>query len=240
MDERLRELMKLGREAYKKKEYSRAETYLIQVMEGQDRYADVYNMLGVIYHDRGLFSKAQKNFAQALEINPNYTEAALNLAVTCNDLGRYEEAKEIYAKVLSVGRTEPGELDPFVRGKIANMYAEIGDVYFSSALYENAATEYRKALTMGPGFVDIRLKLAQALRDGGDREGAIAEFRNILADRPTFVAARVHLGITLYAQGKYTEAIAEWREALRIDPANKSCKMYLNLVKDGTSKPGEP
>jgi tetratricopeptide (TPR) repeat protein len=235
MDERTKEMLKLGREAYKKKEYSRAESYLAQVMEQHDNFADVFNMLGVIYHDRGLFSKAQKNFERALAINPGYTEAALNLAVTYNDLGRYEEAKAIYGKVLQSGKNEPGELDPFVRGKIANMYADIGDVYQSSGLYDQAADEYRKALSMGPGFVDIRLKLAQVLRDCGKREEALVEFKRILEDRPTFVPARVHLGITLYAQGRYPEAVAAWKEALRIDPGNKSCQMYLNLVKDGNS-----
>lgn len=232
MDERARELLKMGREAYRKKEYSRAEDHLSQLLELHNDFADVYNMLGVIFHDRGLFSKAQKSFQRALEINPSYTEAAMNLAVTHNDLGRYEEARRIYGSLLAGGRSEPGDLDPFVRGKVANMYAEIGDVYQSSGLHERAAIEFRKALDLGPGFVDIRLKLAQALSDGGNRDDAVSELRQILNDRPTFVAARVHLGITLYAQGKHSDAVAEWREALRLDPSNKSCQMYLNLVKE--------
>ena len=89
MDEQTKDFLKLGRDAYRKKEYSRADDYLTRVAEQHDDFADVFNMLGVIYHDRGLFSKAQQNFERALAINPRYTEAALNLAVTYNDLGRY-------------------------------------------------------------------------------------------------------------------------------------------------------
>jgi tetratricopeptide (TPR) repeat protein len=233
MDDKTKELLKLGREAYRKKEYSRAESYLAQVVEDQGAFADVFNMLGVIYHDRGLFSKAQKNFERALSINPNYTEAALNLAVTYNDLGRYEEARAIYARVLEVGKNEPGELDPFVRGKVANLYADIGDIYQSAGLYDTAAVEYRRALTLGPGFVDIRLKLAQSLRDAGKREEALEELRRVIQERPSFVPARVHLGITLYSMGRLAEAVAEWQEALRLEPDNRSCQMYLNLIKDG-------
>jgi len=230
MDERTKEALRLGRDAYKKKEYSRAESYLLQVLENHSGFADVHNMLGVIFHDRGLFSKAQGHFEKALEINPNYTEAALNLAVTYNDLGRYEDAKRVYGQALANSRTEPGELDPFVRGKIANMYADIGDVFSSSGLYDLAAAEYEKALSMAPGFVDIRLKLAQALRDAGKHEDAIAQFKKILQDRPGYASARIHLGITLYAVGRNDEAVEQWQEVLRQDPENRSCKMYLNLV----------
>jgi len=230
MDERTKELLRLGRDAYRKKEYSRAESVLTQVLEKHEAFADVHNMLGVIYHDRGLFSKAQGHFEQALQINPGYTEAALNLAVTYNDLGRYEDAKQVYGQALARSRAEPGELDPFVRGKISNMYADIGDVYLSSGLQGQAADEYRKALSLAPGFVDIRLKLAQALRDDGHHDQAIEQFRRILEERPAYTAARIHLGITLYALGRNDEAVAEWREALRQDPDNRSCQMYLNLV----------
>jgi tetratricopeptide (TPR) repeat protein len=232
MDERIKEILRLGRDAYKKKEYSRAESYLTEVLEKHDGFADVHNMLGVICHDRGLFSKAQDHFERALAINPGYTEAALNLAVTYNDLGRYEDAKRVYGEALARSQAVPGELDPFVRGKISNMYAEIGDVFASSGLYDEASVEFEKALSLAPGFVDIRLKLAQSLRDSGKHESAIEQFRRILADRPGYVAARVHLGITLYATGKIAEAVKEWEEVLRQDPENGSCRMYLNLVSE--------
>jgi tetratricopeptide (TPR) repeat protein len=232
MDEQIRDLLKLGRDAYSKKEYARAEGYLIKVAEKQGNYADVHNMLGVIYHDQSLFTKAQQHFEMALAINPAYTEAALNLAVTYNDLGRYSDAKETFNRALTASRANPGDLDPFVQGKIANMYAEIGDVYQAAGLYELAVTEYRKALALGPGFVDIRLKLGQALRDQGLQEEAVSEFKHILQERPSFMSARIHLGVTLYSMGRTQEAIAEWKGALQIDPENKSCQMYLNLVKE--------
>lgn len=235
MDEKTKDLLKLGRDAYRKKEYSRAESYLTRVLEKHDNFADVYNMLGVVFHDRGLFTKAQQHFERALAINPRYTEAALNLAVTYNDLGRYNDAKEVFNQALSASRAEPGELDPFVRGKIANMYAEIAEVYQAAGLYEQAQSEFEKALALGPGFVDIRLRLAQSLRDQSKQEEALEQLARILQDRPTYVAAHVHMGVTLYSLGRKTEAAASWKEALRLDPANKSCQMYLNMLKEEQS-----
>ena len=56
MDERLKQLLVLGREHYERREYDRAERVLRQVLELTDRYADVFNMLAVICHDRGDFA----------------------------------------------------------------------------------------------------------------------------------------------------------------------------------------
>ncbi len=239
MDEHTKKNLRLGRDAYKKKEYTRAESYLTQVIEKHETFADVHNMLGIIYHDRGLFSKAQGHFERAMAINPGYTEAALNLAVTYNDLGRYEEAKKIYAQALSNSRSEPGELDPFVRGKVANMYAEIGDVYASSGLFQAAASEYEKALAMAPQFVDIRLKLGQVLRDSGKQQEAVEQFNLIIKQRPQYIAAHIHLGITLYAMGKKEQAIHEWQEVLNQDPDNRSCQMYMNLIAKQKDHPAD-
>src|SRR5262245_3768988 len=99
MDERLKQLLVLGREHYERREYDRAEHVLRQVVEKTDRFADVYNMLAVILHERGDFAGAEKYFEHAVELNPNYTEALLNLAVTYNDLGKYEAARQVYSRI---------------------------------------------------------------------------------------------------------------------------------------------
>ena len=70
-----------GRDYYDNREYDKAEPLLLEVAESQAGFADVMNMLGVIYHDRGEVGRAQEYFEKALRLNPRYTEAALNLAV---------------------------------------------------------------------------------------------------------------------------------------------------------------
>src|SRR5512147_1234073 len=211
MDESLKQALTLGRGYYQKKEYGRAEQYLSQVVERNQSFADVYNMLGVIYHDQGQYQKAQRAFEAALRLNPGYTDAALNLAVTYNDTGKYRQAQETYQQALTRSGAAPGKLDHFVEGKLANMYADIGDVYLSSGLYAEAIAEYRRALTLGPGFADIRCKLAGALRDAGEREAAISEYQEIVRQNPQYVPARLNLGLSLLAAGKKDEAVKHWR-----------------------------
>src|SRR5262249_27745328 len=153
--------------------------------------ADIFNMLGVIYHDQGRYAQAQEAFEQAMRINPSYTEAALNLAVTYNDLGKYHEAKEIYSKAMVRSRGEPRSLDPFAKGKIANMHAELGDAYAGLGLADEAVREFEKALSLCPGFVDIRTKLGLGLRDMGRAEEALRELRAVKQLNPSFLPGRI-------------------------------------------------
>jgi len=233
MDERTKQLLSLGREHYDKREFDKAEHYLRQVLErGEGRgFADVFNMMGVIHHDRGRFDDAQAAFEEALSINPNYTEAALNLAVTYNDLGRYDEAKRIYGAALSRGDQTPGQLDPFVKGKIANLHAEVAQAYTDAGMPGDAMHELRKAILLCPTFADLRLKLSNLYRQTGDLDAAKFELDEAIAARPRYLPAHVALGVTLLSQGNAKAAIAAWEKALEIDPEHKAAQMYLRMAK---------
>jgi tetratricopeptide (TPR) repeat protein len=231
MDDQLRQLISLGKDFFEKRQYVEAERFLSQVVERSQSFADVYQMLGVIYHDQGQPARAQRAFEAALRINPAYTEAALNLAVLYNDAGRYTEARELYEGALRRSTTSPGALDPFIKGKIANMYADIGDVYAASAHLQEAIDEYRRAVTLCPHFVDIRLKLAGALRDKGDRAAALTELEGCVKEHPSFVPARIALGVCLYGANRVPEAEKVWREVLTLSPGHRGAEMYLSLIR---------
>ena len=238
MDEILKEKLALGRFHYVRREFARAEQYLTQVVEGNPTFADVYNMLGDCFHDQGHYQKAQRAFEAALRLNPAYTDAARTLASTYNDTGRYKEAQEAYQQALSTAGAAPGQLDNFVRGKLANMYADIGDVYLSSGLYLEAIAELRRALALCPNFVDIRARLAAALRDSGRRDEAIVEYEEVVRQNPVFIPGRLNLGLSLYAAGRKSEAADQWNEVLRVSPGNHSAELYLKFA--GIDPSGAP
>jgi tetratricopeptide (TPR) repeat protein len=231
MDEKVRNLMALAKEHYAKGELAQAEIYLSQVAREHRQFADLHNMLGVIAHGQGRFPDAESHFEEALKINPSYTEAALNLAVTYNDLGKYRQAKEVYAQAMAHSKDEPRQLDPFAKGKLANMHAEVGDAYHGLGLFDESAAEFRKALALCPHFADIRTRLATVLRDMGDREEAVAQLETAKQNNPRYLPARINLGVTLFSLGRRDEAQREWESVLSEDPTNKSCLMYLSLLK---------
>ncbi|MBI1944335.1 MAG: tetratricopeptide repeat protein [Deltaproteobacteria bacterium] len=236
MDEKLREALAAGRDLYRQKEFLRAEPYLAQVAQANVPYADVYNMLGVIYHDMGQFSRAQQCFEEAIKINPAYTEASLNLAVTYNDMGRYADAKELYLGALTSSTRPGGKLDSFVMGKLANMYADIASVFSAAGAFEEAIGEYRRALALRPTFVDLRLKLAEALRDAGRPQDALRELKAILAQNPDYLPARIHHGLTLFSTGDAAAAIGELAQVVADHPENARAKLYLDMIRSHAAK----
>ena len=246
-DEAARQLAADGRRHFERGDYDAALECLEKIREETGGFADLLNMLGVIYHSREQFDEAEQAFERALAINPAYTDAALNLSVTYNDRGKYREAREIYtmaveraAATRGQDEAKEGAIDPFVRGKISNMHAELGDAYADILHYEDAIREYEQALSMSPSFVDIRTRLGNVLREAGRPEEAVAHYRMAKAQRPEFLPARLALGVTLFSLKRREEAIAEWRECVSFAPADRRATVYLRMVEApaGAPEPG--
>ena len=232
----VKELIHLGKQLFDKKQYDRAEHYLLQALKTAPKYADVHNLLGVIYHIHGRFQEAITSFQEALKINPQYTEALLNLAVLYNDLGQYRDAKNLYS---ALKKRQPGKdarIEPVLRGKLSNLHAEIGDIYRSIGLQLLAIQEYRKALDLNPAYHDIRTKLGQALRENNKYDESKKEFQTVLKAKQQYNPARIQLGVTLFALGKMNEAKKTWTQALSHNPQDEYAKMYLRLANAGNKK----
>jgi tetratricopeptide (TPR) repeat protein len=229
MNEHTKQGLLLGREYYQKREFDKAEPALRQVLESTERLADVHDMLGVICHSRGSFAQAEYHFERALAINPTYTEAALNLAVTYNDRGKYEAARNVYSRIRGAASDDSHDLDPFARGKIANMHAEVAQAYADAGLVREAIEEYEKAVRLCPQFADLRTKLGTLLRGENDLSRARKQYEEAIRARPSYVPARVLLGVTLLSQGHAEAAAEEWRKALEIEPDNVPARMYLRI-----------
>jgi tetratricopeptide (TPR) repeat protein len=227
MDEHTKQLLLLGREHYQKREFDKAESALRTVVEQNDRLADVHDMLGVICHSRGNFAQAEYHFERALAINPSYTEAALNLAVTYNDRGKYEAARQVYTRIKGA---PSGGLDPFARGKIANMHAEVGQAYADAGLPREAIAEYEKAVRLCPQFADLRTRLGTMLREVNELARAREQYEAAIGARPNYVPARMQLGVTLLSLSETEGAAEQWRKVLEIEPENARAKMYLRML----------
>jgi tetratricopeptide (TPR) repeat protein len=237
MDEHLKQLLLLGREHYQKREFDKAEYLLKQVVASTDRYADVFDMLGVIAHSRGDFAQAEQHFEKAVGLNPNYTEAQLNLMVTYNDLGKYDSARAIYSTIGSRG-AEGGSGDPFAKGKIANMHADVAQAYQDAGMIPDAITELEKAVKLCPHFADLRTRLAALYRDTSQMQRAREQLELAKASNPNYAQARVLLGVVLLSSGDVAAARSEFEAVLESDPENKSAQMYLKIA--NASQPKAP
>lgn len=226
-----RKLSAEGDEFFQKGDYESAERRYQKIIAAGYRYADVFNKLGLIYYNEGFFEKAAGYFEKALATNPKYTEVSLNLAITYNELGKYDMARAIYARARKMRENEGGKLDPFVKGKLANLHFETGEVYYEMGMLEEAMAEYGKASALRPDFVDVKVKMGMAFRDSGLLDLAIHEFKDAKEMNPNYAPAGINLGITYYSLSKFKMAEEEWLDVQKKHPGNKTVEMYLRLLK---------
>jgi tetratricopeptide (TPR) repeat protein len=235
MNRDLATLITLGKRAYAEMDFRRAEALLREAISAGANYPDIHFTLGLISHHEGNFDAAVREFRRSLALNPEYAEALMSLAITLNEMGRYEEAREAHRKAASsltrIGKTSP---DNKLAGKIANLHAELGVLYLATGRIEEAIEEYRKALRVAPGFPDLRVRLATALREAGRLEEGLGELEITLSSRPDLVPALAQRGIILYLLGRNAEARDAWEKALFRDPLNKLVQLYLNTLERET------
>ncbi len=229
----VKDSLELGRRYFENREYDKAEKYLTEAVKAGDKFADVHNMLGMIYYERGEFKEARREFMRALELNPSYTEAGLNLALTCNDLGMYAEGMEAFQSAVASRHGRPVGLDPYVKGKLANLYAAAGDLYSAAGRYEQAVEEYERALSLCPHYVDIWNKLGCTWRDAGKYEKAVETFyRAMQSTGGRYTPLHLNLGVTYYAMGRTEEALRHWKSVLKTDPSNEKARLYCRMVEN--------
>ena len=73
---------------------------------------------------------------------------------------------------------QPRGLDPFARGKIANMHADLGGVCAGFGMHGGAVRECSGSLGLCPEFVDLRVRLGDVYRDMGLFNAAIADLES--------------------------------------------------------------
>ena len=140
--------------------YLRVKKYnaALEILERASlRYPDAANITmlkGVVYHRQSKFADAIKEFSSALNKNPEYLEASLNLCITLCDLGQNDEAAEIYRSIELKNRSR-NSIPKVIKGKLANSHADNGRAYHKAGMLQEAASEFRKALSLYEKMPDI-------------------------------------------------------------------------------------
>ena len=225
------ELIRIGKAAFAKADYRRAERHLKEALKKKAEYPDIHYTLGLIEHQKGNYSQAVEWFEKAIALHPEYAEAMFSMSITLNDMGQYEKARSIYDRasaIISHSGISPEK--NMVRGRIANLHLELGELYLALGQYDEAIFEYRKALKVAPAYLDVRVRLVMALREAGRMEAAMTEVEALLAESPRNASALIQKGILLYLTGDWSNARATWEEALYADPFNKVIRIYLNAL----------
>jgi Tfp pilus assembly protein PilF len=184
-----------------------------------------FNTLGVAYMNQQKFADAQKHFEQALAADPKFAVARLNLGIALLSQQKLEPAR---AALEEAARQLPQ--DPYAWYNLGLVYKDSGDTekgitafkhvteltpeadghYFVGYLesqrqhYDEAVTEFEKALAAYPFHASAEFGIARAYQRKGDLKSArehLARFQKITTE---------HLGTPFGAgygdQGRYSLA----------------------------------
>lgn len=203
---------------------------LQELLASRPGFADAHYWVGLAHERQGQLDLAAQSLEEALRLNPGYVEARLALACVCEQRGEWSRARALAESARAAAAPGRGGLDATTLGKLANLYAALGDAWREAGAPREAAEAYRRALDLGPRYHDVRLRLAAALREAGLPRQALAELERILRADPAQPAARVQLGVTLWSVGRRDEAARAWRAALDADPSLDHARAYLRMA----------
>ena len=206
-----------------------AEKLIKSTLSDYGSMANLHNLLGTIYHKQSKFLDAVKQFELALRINQNFVEAGLNLAATLCDLGRYEEARSVFGGLKNA--IDPNKKQPLLLlGRLANKHADCGKAYEDSQMLNEAAQEYRKALSLYTELPDVRYRLAKIYMTLGKFEKAKVELETIVKNNPDTCQPLSLLGVIYNKLGKIGLAKDFWLKAQQVDPRDPVSKAYLAIT----------
>ncbi len=237
MEAELKQVLNQATAAFQAGDYEVAEPRLLALVERPPVFANVYNMLGFIYSQRGLPEKAVDLFRRALAINPNYTEAQLNLTITLADMGVYDQALDEFGKAHDRERLAGAPVASPVRDRLANAHANLGRLYHELRLYDHAVAEFDKALMWAPRFADLHWRRAQSFAENGALEEAARGLQRALEINPRYTQAYLDLGLVFMRRGDQDQAVQLWQKALSLDPENRLASIYLRQVEEHPATP---
>lgn len=81
-----------------------------------------------------------------------------------------------------------------------------------------AAAAFRRALAIEPGYWPARLRLADALMNGGDLDASRTEYEALVRDFPELAVAHYDLGRLLWTRGDAAAAVERYRRAVELEP----------------------
>jgi tetratricopeptide (TPR) repeat protein len=224
-------LLARARERFVVQDYYGTVHLLETVVDSGRAFADVHHLLGVSLSLLGQTDRALKELERALELNPHYVEALIHRGLVLNELGRTLEAEESFGRAASSldQKTADGLASP-IAAQLANRHAELADTYAGAGAVGRAIEQYERALELGPGFHDLRYRMARLLLDAGRVLEARDALEEVLQARPNFVDAQATLGLAHFLSGDAPGARDVWQSCLTQRPENARVEAYLSML----------
>ncbi|HWB40273.1 MAG TPA: tetratricopeptide repeat protein [Gemmatimonadales bacterium] len=219
-----------ARDRFAVQDYYGTVHLLEEIVAGGRAFADVHHLLGVALSLLGQRERALAEFRRALELNPRYLEALIHQGLVLYEMGREAEAEDSFRRASASVSPSSNGLPAPVAARLANQHAELAEAYAEAGSLDKAVEQYRRALELGPGFVDLRYRMARLLLESGRSLEARETLEEVLRTRPNFVDAAAALGLAHYLSGDALGARDIWKGCLQRRPENARVEAYLAML----------
>ena len=219
-----------ARERFAVQDYYGTVHLLEEIVAGGRAFADVHHLLGVSLSLLGHRERALAEFDRALELNPRYLEALIHQGLVLQEMGRETQAEDSFRRAAASIAPSSDGLPAPVAARLANQHAELAEAYAEAGALDRAVEQYRRALELGPTFVDLRYRMARLLLEAGRSLEAREALEEVLRARPNFVDACAALGLAHYLSGDALGARDIWKGCLKRRPENARVEAYLAML----------
>ncbi len=223
-------LLAQARERFAVQDYHGAAHLVEEVLATGHRFADAHQLLGLAYAFLGQYERALEEFERAVSINPRYVEAHIHRGVVLSEIGRSDDARAAFQAAAAETVVPNAGFSRPVAARLANQHATLGEAYAEAGGLPEAIEQYRRAVTLGPGFHDLRYRLARLLLDAGRPLEAREELETALAEHHDFPDAVALLGLAHYLAGDATAAREVWSRCHSRWPHHPRIGAYLAMA----------
>jgi tetratricopeptide (TPR) repeat protein len=208
---------------------SRAVSFLRDKLNTQPNSAAIMTNLAIIYLRSGDQLSGKNYLQNAIRSDAKYAEAFRLLGDLTKDEGNrqsdYSAKRHSYRYALAsyemYSKLAPNDPEGF---------KATADLYFDIRDLGAAAKNYHKVLELTPNYPDVRLRLAQISRNGGDSDRAFQLLQEEIKVNEKSDAAWVEMGNIHMAKKDFQPATAAFTKAAHINEKNSDALFGLGVV----------
>ncbi len=220
-----------------------AEARCKLAIEYSPKYAEPYNLLGLVEHSRGRIDLAVERFKEAISLKNDFAEAHNNLGAIFMDRREYDYACEQFEEAIEI---DPGYV---------NARVNLGLCYLYDGEKDASRNEYLKCLELNPQTCDCRLGLGVLSLNSESWDEAKSHFEKMTQVCPQNPQGFYNLCWTYYKIGRCEDAVKACVGALALKPdyiearQNLTASYQCVALQDGAVKeyiaeiqknPGDP
>lgn len=204
-----------------KGEYKKVIVFSQKVLQEHPNLPMIYYILGQALEEEGATEAARNAYLKAVNLQPDFVDARVFLAQLCQSFTKSERLDEAVFHYQEVLKFRPNW---------AQVYYNLGVVFFRLAYLHKAIEAYQKAIELQPDYDRAYFNLALVFDSLGDHKRAIAAYEDVI-ERVNSVQYKLdaynNLGALFLRLDRRDEAIAIFQEGIKLQPDGAG--FYNNL-----------